>query len=186
MNIPSHYSPAEAQAFLRRQISTGKYMVLGTVIITVVNLVFLLCNVDFYISYSAALAYYPVWLGKGFDNEGMLEWTKNGEYTLTGLVIGMVVLAALLLLWLLSRNDIRWLKVSVGFLAVDTVAVILLAVGLWENFYDCLFEVVIHGAVIWEMCRALSAHKQLRALKRAERSASRQEAWEPLPDMEEE
>ena len=41
--------------FWNRQIRLAQYMLLGTVIVTVLNVAFLFGNADLYISYSAAL-----------------------------------------------------------------------------------------------------------------------------------
>ena len=46
-----------------RQVNMARYMLLGTVIITVVNLILLLTNADFYIVYYAAVPYYLGWFG---------------------------------------------------------------------------------------------------------------------------
>ncbi len=167
MNIPQGLSSSETKNYLQRQVNMGRYMVLGTVIITAVDILLLLFNADFYISYSFAAAYYLVWLGKGFDNGFALDMSATGIYTRTGLVMALVLLAALALLWYLSRREDKWLKISMAVLAVDAVALLIFAFLLLEEPLSCLWELVIHIAVIWEINKALSAGKQLAAMQKA-------------------
>ncbi len=170
MNIPSHLSRDEARLFLNRQIGTGRYMLLGTVIITVLDLVFLLCNVDFYIFYSSAAAYYPVWLGMIFDSG--IGTGAISSFTYTGLAIAIAVLAGFLLLWYAARRNILWIKVGIGVLAADTALLVALYVLLNMPLADCLWELVLHGAVIYEMVKAIQAHKLLTQLGEGEPEAA--------------
>ncbi len=165
MNIPNHLNRDETRLYLQRQISMGRYMILGSVLLTVINLIVLLANGDFYISYSIAAAYYAVWLGKGFDDPAFLQ---NGTYTVTALVIAVIILAVYLLLWQLAKKDLRWLKAALLLLAVDTALLVLFALVSGWNLGDYIWEVVIHGAVLWEMKKALDAYKQLAGLPAAE------------------
>ncbi len=158
MNIPSHLSPSEVRTYLQRQVNMGRYMILGTVIITVVNILLLLCNADFYITYSVAISYYLVALGKGFDSPTL---AVNGTYTMTGLAMAMVILAVYLVFWFLAKKNILWIKVSMGLLIADAVILVLFVAGASGDLADCLWELVIHVAVLWEMGKAVSAQKQL-------------------------
>ncbi len=167
MTIPQGLSAAETKNLLRRQVNMGCYMILGTVLITVVDILFLLLNVDFYITYSFACAFYLVWLGKGFDNGFAYSGAQVDVYTRTGLVMALVLLAALLLLWWLACRQERWLRISMAVLAVDAVLLLIFSVFLLEEPLSCLWELVIHGAVVWEMNKALSARRQLERLRRA-------------------
>ena len=146
----------------KRQIRLAQYMLLGTVIITVVNVVFLLSNSDMYFSYSAALPYYLVWLGKIFDN-GWYLGTVNGRYTATGLVMAGVLLAALLVLWWLAKGSRRWLKVGTLALGMDLVVLALLAFFVFADPLSFFWEAALHVAVLWEMRQGLKAWQQMDA-----------------------
>ena len=161
----------------KRQIKLAQYMLLGTVIITVVNVAFLLGNTDTYISYSAALPYYLVWLGKIFDN-GWYLGPNNGQYTATGLVMAGVVLAVLLVLWWLAKGSRRWLKVGIWAIGMDLAVLAVLAFMVFSDPMSCFWEAVIHVAVMWEMHQGLKAWKQLdahNARLRAEQEAAAEE-----------
>ena len=45
----------QQRGFLQRQVNMARYMLLGTVIITVINLALLLAQADVYIVYSASV-----------------------------------------------------------------------------------------------------------------------------------
>lgn len=142
-----------------RQIKLARYMLLGTVIVTVLNVAFLLGNVDMYISYCAALPYYLVWLGKMFDN-GLYLGAANGEFTATGLLLAGVLLAAWIVLWWMSAGKRMWLKVGMFAVVADLVALLALATVLFGDVIGFLWEIVLHIAVIWEMYQGLKAWKQ--------------------------
>ncbi len=175
MNIPMGLSRQQTREYLQRQASMGRYMILGTVIVTVVNIVFLLLNGEFYITYSAALGYYLPWLGKLMDNHYLSILGPNGIYTRTGLVMGAVVLAVLLVLWWLAKADTKWLKAAIGLLVLDTAALVLLAATLFaDGILSVIWDLVIHVAVIWEMGKAVSARSMLQQLP----------LEEPVPEAE--
>ena len=142
-----------------QKIRLARYMLLGTVIITVVNLAFLLGNSDMFISYSAAVPYYLVWLGKLFDN-GLSLGAHNGQYTATGLVMAGVLLAGYLIVWWLAGGSRRWLQAGTWLLVADLAVLVLLALVLFAEPLSVLWEVVIHIAVIWEMSQGVKAYKQ--------------------------
>lgn len=142
-----------------QKINLARYMLLGTVIITVLNVAFLLGNVDMYISYSAAVPYYLVWLGKLFDN-AMALGALNGQFTATGLVMAGVLLAGYLLLWWLSKSSRRWLQVGLWVIVADLVLLIALALALFSDPLSIFWEAALHIAVIWEMAQGLQAYRQ--------------------------
>ncbi len=176
MNITPGHDPKQTKTALRNQIAMGQYMILGTALVTALNIVLLLCNSDMYLTYSAAAAYYLVWLGKGFDNGFAINWDANGIYTRTGILLALLVLAVYGLLWWRARRQIRWIRTAMILVIADAVLLVLIALFLLESPLDALFDLVIHGAVIWEMNRALDAGKRLRRLPREE---------VPVPEPEE-
>ena len=158
----------------QRQIKLARYMLLGTVIITVVNMAFLLGNVDMFISYCAAVPYYLLTLGKLFDN-GYMPGNLNGEFTATGLVMAGVILAVYLVVWWLARDSRRWLQVSLWLIVADLAALIAMGFFLFSSPLECLWEAVFHLAVIYEMAQGLSAQKKLAAALAKTREEALQE-----------
>ncbi len=144
----------------KQQIKLAENMIVGTVVITVLNIAFLLANSDIYITYCAALPYYLVWLGKVFDN-GMYIGAANGVYTATGLVIAGALLAGWVLLWLRARGSKKWLKIGLLAVGVDLALLFAMSVVLFSDPMSCMWEAVIHIAVIWEMNQGLKAWKKI-------------------------
>lgn len=170
---------------LQRQIKLSRYMLLGTVIITVVNMAFLLGNVDMFISYCAAVPYYLLMLGKLFDN-GYLLGTLNGEFTATGMVMAGVILAVYLLVWWLARDSRKWLQVGLWLIVADLAVLVVMGFVLFTSPLECLWEAVFHVAVIYEMAQGLRAQKKLEAAmaKAAEEAAMAQAEAETAPAEE--
>ena len=148
--------------FWNRQIKMARYMLLGTVIVTVLNIAFLLMNVDMYISYCAALPYYLVWFGKLFDN-GLYVGMINSDFTATGLMMAGILLALWLLLWWLAGNSRAWLRVGLVAVALDLAVVLAISVVFLGGLGSCIWDAVLHGAVIYEIAQGLKAWKQKEA-----------------------
>lgn len=142
-----------------QKIKLAQYMLLGTVLVTLLNIGFLLGNVDMYISYCAAGPYYLVWLGKLFDNN-LAMGSLNGEFTATGLVMAGVLLAVFLLLWWLARDSRKWLAVGLWAIVLDLALLVVLAFVLFADPVSVFWEAVLHLVVIWEIHQGLQAYKQ--------------------------
>ncbi len=141
----------------QQQANIGRYMLLGTVIATVINLVLLLAKSDFYIVYSSAVAYYLGWFGWIFDG------STAGTMTAIGLALAAVVLAGYMLVWFFAKNSITWLKVGLVMIAVDAAALVALIFLLDAGFMNFFWELALHGAVIYEMVMGISARQKLSA-----------------------
>ena len=130
-----------------QKIKLSRYMLLGTAILTLLNIGFLLGNLDMYVSYCAAAPYYLVWLGKLFDNN-MALGSLNGEFTATGLVMAGVLLTGLLLLWWLARDSSKWLAVGLWVIVIDLVLLLVLALAVFADPMGIFWEAVLHLAMI--------------------------------------
>ena len=152
----------QQRGFLQRQVNMARYMLLGTVIITVVNLALLLAQADVYIVYSASVPYYLGWFGWVMDGYVV------GQMTRMGMLLAATVLAVYLLVWFLAGGRPVWLKVGLGLLIADTA--LLLALVLWMDgsIFAFFWEFALHGAVIYELVMGISAHKKLDAMAQEE------------------
>ena len=150
----------EDLASAQRQVKMARYMLLGTVIITVINLALMMANSDIYIVYCAAVPYYLGWFG------WLLDGATVGHMTVIGLVLAGIVLAVYLLVWFLAEDRPLWLKIGLGLLIADTLAMLGLAFFLSDNIMDFFWELALHGAVLYEMILGVSAQKKLTAALR--------------------
>lgn len=139
----------------QRQLKTAQYMLLATVIATVVNIALLLARADWYIPYCAALPYYLTLLGYYFDGLTL------STYTTTGMAMAFVGLAAWLLMWWKAKHSAAWLKAGMILAIVDTVLLALYAFVFTDAPVAYLLEMVMHIAVVYEIHVGLKAAKAL-------------------------
>lgn len=140
---------------LVRQQKTASYMLLATVLTTVVNIFLLLIQADFFIPYCASFPYYLTYLGYGFDGYAF------GTNTTTGMVLAIVPLALMLLTWFLSERSLGWLRFGQILVIADTVFLAVFALAFLSDPGSCLFEGLLHAVVIYEIHLGLKAGKQL-------------------------
>lgn len=145
----------EERPVLTRQYNLSCYMLLATVIATVINIIFLLANADIFIPYCAALPYYLVFLGHHFDGFAI------STYTATGMVLAFVGLAVWLLVWWKSKKHPGWLKAGMVLVILDTLILAIVAFVFLENPASCLFEGLLHIAVIYEIYVGCRSRKRL-------------------------
>lgn len=150
---------------LLRSISGGRSSLLLILVFTVVNLLFVMLDVDRYFLFAASVPYYLTSLGKGLDN-GFVDgaWDINGTYTITALVISAVILAVYLLCWLLSKKKTGWLTVAMILFILDTVALAIFTFALYDNPMVNLVDFLLHAWAIWELGKGAKAGAQLKKL----------------------
>lgn len=151
----------------KQQLSIAQYLLLGTVIATVVNVLLLLANVDFYIPYSASLPYYLTYFGYYFDG-----WQVS-TYTVTGMVMTFVGLAVYLVLWWMGRQHIGWLWAGMILLIADTLALAAIVLLVMDNPISFLMEFILHIVVVGEIAVGLRAYHRL---QQAQSEPSQQES----------
>ena len=157
---------------LQKQQKTAQFLLLGTVITTVINIVLLLANGSFGIPYSSAIAYYLTFLGFYFDSFVL------GTYTATGMVMGFVVLAAWLLIWWMSKKQVGWLIAGLVMVCVDTAFLALFALVFLENPGECLWEGLLHVVVIYQISIGIKAMKTLSQPRQQPQSIPLYDPWE--------
>ena len=129
--------------YLLKQIAGGRYSLLLILIFTVVNLVLLLVDSDRYFLFSASVPYYFTAFGIGMDSalSGGI-----GTFTITALVISLLILAVYLLCWILSKKRTGWLTAALVLFCVDTVGLLFLSY-IFET--SNLLDFLLHA---WAIC----------------------------------
>ena len=150
---------------LTRRITSGRSSLLLILIFTVVNLLFLVTDVDRYFLFSASLPYYLTMMGKGMDN-GFMDgaWAVNGTYTITALVLSAAVLVFFLLCWLLSKKRSGWLTAALVLFILDTAALALFTFTLYDNPAVNLMDFIFHIWAIVSLLQAIRASGKLKEL----------------------
>ena len=151
--------------YLLKQITGGRSSLLLILVFTAINLVMLLLDVDRYFLFSASVPYYLTMLGKGIDN-GFVDgaWDINGTFTVTALVISVVVLAVYLVCWLLSKKKSGALIAALVLFILDTVALIIFTFTLYDNPAVNLMDFVFHAWAVASMIHAVRAGSKLKQL----------------------
>lgn len=144
---------------LERQQKTARYMLLATVIASVVNMILLVVQADIYIPYCAAVPYYLTFLGHYFDG-----YTFS-TYTTTGMVMAFVSLAVWLVTWWMAGSSRGWMRFGQILTILDTVFLAIFAFVFLSDPASCLLEGLLHIVVIYELHVGLKAGKRMAQLK---------------------
>lgn len=164
------YASELNQRAWKQQWNIAHYLLLGTVIATVVDLILLLANASFFIPYCAAVPYYLTYFGFFFDG-----W-QVGTYTITGMIMAFVGLAVYLVLWWVTKRHTKWLWAGLALLIVDTLGLAAIALLFMESPLSCLLEFIFHIVVIYEVAVGIRADKRLR--QAAAEPAPTEEPWD--------
>ena len=135
--------------YLLKQIAGGRYSLLLILIFTVVNLVLLLVDSDRYFLFSASVPYYFTAFGIGMDSalSGGI-----GTFTITALVISLLILAVYLLCWILSKKRTGWLTAALVLFCVDTVGLLFLSY-IFET--SNLLDFLLHAWAIYSLANGV-------------------------------
>lgn len=154
-----------SREYLTQKWKTGRSSLLLILIVTLVNMIAVVADIDFYFLFSASIPFYLVVFGKAFDN-GFAEgaWSEIGTFTVTALVIAAVILGVYLICWLLSKKHNGWLIAALVLFSIDTAALLLMLSG----DSSVLLDLAIHALAIWELAQAISCAKKLKAMPEEE------------------
>lgn len=150
-----------SQEYLLKQVAGGRYSLLLILIFTVVNLVLLLVDSDRYFLFSASVPYYFTAFGIGMDSafsDGI------GTFTITALVISLLILGVYLLCWILSKKHTGWLTAALVLFCVDTVGLLFLSY-IFET--SNLLDFLLHAWAIYELAHGIYCAGKLKKLSAA-------------------
>lgn len=169
LNMPENKQSAVYQ---QNQINRARSNLLVVVVFTVLNVVLLLIGSNRYFLFSATIPYYLTFFGYMFD------YYTVGTYTLTGLTMAVLPVAAMALCWFMSKKDSRWLKGAVAVFGLDTAAMV--ALLIWSgDASGVIIDIVFHGWVLYSLVCGVKADSRLKAIE-AQKAAMPEE-----PDSEE-
>lgn len=136
---------------------------LVVLIFTSINLISLVTGGNSYWLFSASVPYYMTAFGMGFDAgvQGSAE-PMVGTFTITALVISVVILVAYLLCWIFAKKHHGWLIAAMVMFALDTLAMLALIVLLQINIADIILDIVFHGWVLFSLVRGVIAFNKLK------------------------
>ena len=103
-----------SRAYLEGQVRYARNMVLIILLMTLINLVFLLLEYDRYFLFSASVPYYGVALARIFELDMTLP-----------LVLAVVIMAGYLICWLLAKKKSGAITAALVLFCLDTLALLL-------------------------------------------------------------
>lgn len=143
-----------SREYLTQKRNSGRSTLLTILIFTVINIVMLVAQADYYFLFSASVPFYLTMFGMVFDN-----WVV-GTFTTTALGISAVIMVLFLLCWIFSKKRRGWLIAGLVLFVVDTLALVYFSVTM-EMLADNILDFVFHGWAIVELIAAWKADKKL-------------------------
>lgn len=139
--------------YLEGQLRYARSVVLVILLMTVINLVFLLLEYDRYFLFSASVPYYGVALAQVFDLDITLP-----------LVVAAVVLAGYLVCWILAKKKSGAVTAALVLFSLDTLALLGITFGLLEEPMVNTLDIVFHGIGILALVQGVIAGAKLKKL----------------------
>ena len=148
---------------LERRVSMGRSFILIYAVLTLVNIVMVICGVLVKFISAISAPYYLVFIGKGMDN-GFAEgtWPVTSGLTLGCAAFAVLLVAVFYGCWALSKKHMGWVVVALIFFIVDTALLVAVVVFLYRG--NLMFEVMdllFHLWIIYLLIRCIAAHKEL-------------------------
>ena len=146
--------------YLERKRMTGRSTLMLIMAFTLVNLVFLMTDLNTYFLFSAAAPYYGTlfcleWSG----------WNPGDTLVMGALLFDAVVLAVYFLCWILSKNGAGWLIAATVLFLLDTLALLTVPVFFYITYGDILVDLLFH---IWAIVELIQAVVSARKLQQAD------------------
>lgn len=163
---------------LLRRMASARHSLLLIMIFTVVNMVMAVLDANTYFLFSLSVPYYLSALGILMDGGAV------GTFAVTGLVIGAAILVVYLLCWLLSKKKQGWLTAALVLMVLDTAALALFTFTLFDNPAVNLVDFLLHGWMIWDLVKGVSAAGKLKKLPaEAEQELDLNDFQGTIPDL---
>ncbi len=147
-------APLSPRANAERKYAIARSSLIWILLLSVVNVVAVLMNSEYYFLFSAYVPYLVAALGVGFGAE---------FGTIVTVVMGAISLALLLpylLSWIFSKKKYGWLVASLIWFVLDTVCMLLFLL-LFGDFTS-IIDIAFHA---WIICEAVIGIKAGIALK---------------------
>jgi hypothetical protein len=170
---PSRAGRKSRSQRLRRRINTGRITLLVISLVSLLNQLLLLLGVDYHFLFSAATPYYLNWLGQALSIYHAVTF-----YKIIAMVISIAVFALLMACWVFSAHDWKWMRNGLIFYCIDTLVLIIFAIGFLENPFSCTLWFLVHLIGVGLLYQAFRSSQELdqlnRRRKRREQEAAAQ------------
>ncbi len=157
------------RAALERQYANSRANLMLLIAFTVINLVLLLANSDWYFLFSAYIPYYAVVMGMFYCGKFPPEYYEDmadmiytdDSFLIVTVAFAVFVTLLYLLAWLCSKNHkVGWLIFALVLFGIDTFAMLL--IGGFD--LGMLIEIFFHVWVIVILILGITSHYKLKKM----------------------
>ncbi len=155
---------------LQRNISKGRFALLTILVVSLLNQLLLLLEIDYYLLFGASMPYYLNWLGQELS-----AYHQVTVYKVIAMLLSLAVFAVYVSCWLLSAKSWKWLRTGLTLYCIDTLFMIAFAIAFLMNPLSCVLWLVVHLVGVGILYKALRSAQELER-RNHRRKAREQEA----------
>ena len=146
---------------LLQWIGLGRTAILLLLAVSLLNTLLSLFKVDYHFLFSAAVPHYLNWLaGKLAVSSGVTP------LKIFAVIVTLLTFASYAACWAYSARRRHFLKIALLLYCVDTLLLVVFAVGCIKNPLNCLLELLVHligvGVLYHSHCCAQQLHRMAR------------------------
>lgn len=156
---------------LQRSVSKGRLALLVILVVSLLNQLLLLLDVDYFFLFGASVPYYLNWLGQKLSIYHQVTW-----YKIIAMLLSIAVFAGYVVCWLKSARGWKWMRTGLVLYCVDTLFMIVFAIAFLMNPVSCILWLMIHLVGVGILYKAFRSAQELQ--RRSRRRPMKQEAGE--------
>lgn len=135
---------------LKITINKARYNLMFMVILSIINIVFIITNGNAIMPFSCSIATYST------------SFAIENSMLPVGLAISTIILAVLLICYYKSKNNVLFLVSPIGIIIVDTLALICIAIFSGSiSTFNFPVDLIFHIVSIFYLIKAIKAYKSL-------------------------
>jgi hypothetical protein len=153
------YSPNRAK--FRHQLAAGRMALLAVTAFTLINLILLLCRVEYHFLLSAAVPYYVNWL--------CVKLNAPGIWSVLAALLAIGLTAFFAACWVRSYRRRVFVMAAMAAYGLDTLLLAIFAFTLLDNPASCILEIVTHLGVLYLLAAADQASAAMQRMRQRAR-----------------
>lgn len=150
--------------YMLQQFNAARGSVLTAIILTVLNILLIAIDADYYLLFSISVPYYGVAFGMGMD-----MGIGGNTFTIAAIVLGLLIVGVYFILWLLSKKRRGVMLVAMMLFIVDTIVLLLLGLTI-TGLANILLDLVFHAVILYYLVQAARFGGKLTVLEQQAQS----------------
>ena len=160
----------EMKRVLTIKYRSARLNLILAVALTLVNIIMIFAGSHTYLAFSLAIPMYLVTEGAGmcgflpeeYYDPDFIYILKEPYVFVILCIVAVAILGACVALWWFSKNNVLFLKISLGVIAVDTVAMF----GIFGITSSIIIDVIFHAWLIYYVVSGINADKKLKDIEK--------------------